>query len=223
MYPMCNLKPKIKTVFFDMDGTVLDTEPIHTLAIEKALTELGIKDGINFPARCIGISNAKMKALFINELGSGEDYDKTISLAIKHAEEHKAVHGIKLKTSFTELIEFLAESDIKSYIVTSTFRKGALQDLKQADIYKYFDGFVCGGDYKHSKPHPEPYLTALKLSGENAENCIAIEDSAAGLTSATSAGLRCVLVRDMAEVPPVAAELACADLKSLSDVINLIM
>ena len=214
---------KVKAVFLDMDGTVLNTEPFYISALENAMKQLGIKNDVNYPVRCIGISSVEMRKLFISEVGTEQEYEKVIKLGRTLAEEYKIKQGIKTHGGFYELINKLAENNVKSYIVTSTPRNVALNNLKQAGIINYFAGFICKGDYENSKPHPEPYLTALKLSGELAENCIAIEDSPAGLTSATSAGLKCVLIRDIAEIPPETAELTYADLKSLKDVINLIM
>jgi HAD superfamily hydrolase (TIGR01509 family) len=94
--------------------------------------------------------------------------------------------------------------------------------LERTGILEKFEALICFGDYEQGKPHPEPYLSALKMSGFSANECIAIEDSSAGLTSAYRAGLRCILIRDMAHIPDDVAKLAWADLKSLADVIDLI-
>ncbi|MDR2531507.1 MAG: HAD family phosphatase [Oscillospiraceae bacterium] len=212
---------KIKAVFFDMDGTVLDTEPIHAVAFGQALEKLGIKDGVGFLSRCIGLNVPEMRKLFMREVGTEAEFDKINALAWEIADKLKKQHGIKVKQGFFELAESLSENGVKAYIVTSTPRKPALRDLETAGIAGYFVDFICFGDYEKGKPAPEPYLKALKLSGENADECIAIEDSEAGLTSAVSAGLRCVLVRDMAVIPEETARLAYADLKTLADLIDL--
>ncbi|MCL1822852.1 MAG: HAD family phosphatase [Oscillospiraceae bacterium] len=226
---MCNSRIKtiktnpVKAVFFDLDGTVLDTESLYIHALEQALEQLGIKNEVNYPARCIGISGTEMKKLFLCEIGSEQEYEQTLKIAWQLAEKTIKEQGVKVKNGFFELIEELNKIGAKAYIVSSTKREFALDKLKITGIYDYFEAFVCGGDYQNSKPDPEPYLTALKLSGESANNCIAVEDSAAGLMSATSAGLKCVLIRDLAEIPPETAELAFIELKSLKDVIDLIL
>ena len=211
----------IKAVFFDMDGTVLDTEPIHVRAIADALDNFGIKDEINFLNRCIGLNATDMKKLYMKEAGSEEEYDKIIGLAERLANKHKTERGIRVKDGFFMLSEHLKKIGAKSYIVTSTPRKTVLTDLERAGILGYFTELICFEDYTKGKPDPEPYLTALRLSGESADGCVAIEDSTAGLTSAVKAGLRCVLIRDMARISAVAEELACADLETLADVIDL--
>jgi HAD superfamily hydrolase (TIGR01509 family) len=216
------MKLKVKAVLFDMDGTVLDTEPIHTRAIADALERLGIKDEINFLNRCIGINATDMKKLYMNEAGSEEEYDRIIGMAEELAERHKNERGIRVKDGFFMLEKHLSELGIKLYIVTSSARKSALADLERAGILRYFAGLVCFEDYEKGKPEPEPYLKALKLAGIGAEECLAVEDSTAGLTSAVKAGLKCVLIRDMARVSSVAERLAYADLETLADVIDLV-
>jgi len=219
---MYNSTQKVKAVFFDMDGTVLDTEPIHTLAFAEAFKRRGVKDEVDFLQRCIGLNIAEMRKLYTAEIGAGEDFDALDELAWEIAGRLKIEQGIKAKPGFFELIEFLASINAKSYIVTSTLRKIALHDLELAGALGYFTDFVCYEDYEKGKPDPLPYLTALKLSGFNADECFAIEDSWAGLTSATGAGLRCVLIRDMAKIPEETAKLAWADVETLADVIDLI-
>ena len=205
-----------------MDGTVLDTEPIHTLAFAEAFKRRGVKDEVDFLQRCIGLNVAEMRKLYTAEIGTGEDFDALDELAWRISDELKNERGIKAKPGFFELIEFLTSINAKSYIVTSTPRKPAMKDLERAGVTKYFTDFICFEDYEKGKPDPLPYLTALKLSGFGADECLAIEDSWAGLTSATSAGLRCVLIRDMAKIPEETAKLAWADVETLANVINLI-
>jgi HAD superfamily hydrolase (TIGR01509 family) len=212
----------LKAVFFDMDGTILDTEPIHTLAIAKAFDALGVCDSAGFQTRCIGLNNTEMKKLYMREAGSEEEYERLFKLAWEITHELKDSGGIRLKDGFTELSDMLEKRGIKSYIVTSTPRKYAVPDLERTGILEKFEALICFGDYEQGKPHPEPYLSALKMSGFSANECIAVEDSSAGLTSAYRAGLRCILIRDMAHIPDDTAKLAWADLKSLADVIDLL-
>ncbi|MCL2694004.1 MAG: HAD family phosphatase [Oscillospiraceae bacterium] len=219
---MCRIIQKIKAVFFDMDGTVLDTELVHTRALAEAFNACGLKDEVGFLERCIGLNHVRTREIFIREIGTEKEYEQMLALSWKITDELKEKHGIKVKAGFFELADALEKRDVRSYIVTSTFRGRALRDLGEAGILGLFAGFICAGDYEKGKPDPEPYLTALRISGVSADECIAIEDSAAGLTSAAAAGLRCVLIRDMARIPPETAQKAYAELENLNDVIDLI-
>src|SRR5206468_3598183 len=79
-------------------------------------------------------------------------------------------------------------------IVTSAYPEHFQLVHRRTGLLKYFDFVLAGGDYPRFKPHPDPYLCAVTRSGIPASDCLAVEDSARGLLSATCAGVRCVVV-----------------------------
>jgi HAD superfamily hydrolase (TIGR01509 family) len=79
-------------------------------------------------------------------------------------------------------------------IVTSSLRSHFDVIHKTRPLEKYFDFVLTREDYKKSKPHPEPYETAVRRFGLPVEHCIAIEDTERGMKSAQAAGLRCIIV-----------------------------
>ncbi len=79
-------------------------------------------------------------------------------------------------------------------IVTSSRRDHFDVIHGRTDLLKYFDFVLTSGDFKRSKPHPDPYLMAIERSGLQPDECIAIEDSERGLEAATLAGIRCIVI-----------------------------
>ena len=79
-------------------------------------------------------------------------------------------------------------------VVTSTRRKHFEIAHAKGSLTKYLDFVISHEDYRHTKPHPEPYLTAMNRHGLQPDECIVVEDSERGLAAATAAGLKCLIV-----------------------------
>jgi len=79
-------------------------------------------------------------------------------------------------------------------VVTSSLPGHFSTIHERTGFLKYFKFAITAEDFTHSKPHPEPYLLALQRSGLDADECVVIEDSQRGLTAATRAGLRCIII-----------------------------
>lgn len=214
-----NIK-KVKAVLFDMDGTVLDTEPIHKTAWETAMEQFGLKAHWDLLYRCIGLSDAAMKKLFFEQIGLN-NFDEVYTEAGNAARKIKS-KGIAVKKGFPLLNEYLKANNIKSAIVTSSTHEGAEKDLARAGILESFDLILGFGDYEESKPSPEPYLKAAELLGFTVDECLAAEDSENGLLSASHAGIKCVYIRDIMDIPKEIEARAYRKADNLLDVINII-
>ena len=108
-------------------------------------------------------------------------------------------------------------------LATSTAAPFAQDRLEKTGIAQYFDVAVTRSDVMHPKPHPEPYLLAAARLGLDPKDVVAVEDSYAGVQSATAAGIATVLVPDL--LPPTGElALACAAiLPSLADLRDLLV
>lgn len=109
-----------------------------------------------------------------------------------HEEKQRAYASFLGHASKNEvLVSFLREIKPTCGIclVTTASRRNALDLLERFGMLELFDGFVFGEDVEQGKPSPEAYLKAMDLMGADADRCIAIEDSEAGLASARAAGL----------------------------------
>ena len=107
-------------------------------------------------------------------------------------------------------------------IATSSSRNYAVEHLKGTGLYEYFDGGVFGDMVTRGKPDPEIYLAACESLGLEPGVCMALEDSPAGIRSASSAGMVPVMVPDLVEPTEEIRGLAYAVCDSLTEVKGLL-
>ena len=130
--------------------------------------------------------------------------------------------GIPLRPGADLLLDHLARAGIPMALATSTAAPFAQQRLGRSGLIHYFDVIVTHSDVERPKPDPEPYLLAARRLGIDPAHCVAVEDSHAGVRSATAAGIATVMVPDL--LPPTEElTLACAHvLPSLADLCDLL-
>ncbi|MEC7931352.1 MAG: HAD-IA family hydrolase, partial [Pseudomonadota bacterium] len=131
--------------------------------------------------------------------------------------------GIALRPGAELLLDHLAHAGIPMALATSTAAPFAQQRLARSGLLDYFDVIVTRSDVERPKPHPEPYLLAARRLGVDPAHIVAVEDSHAGVRSATAAGIATVMVPDL--LPPTEElTLACAHvLPSLTDLRDLLL
>ena len=187
-------------VLWDMDGTLIDSEP-YWLASESALAESyggtwTIEDGHEMIGKSLYDSSEMLRQKFGIE-------DLTVQQVIDRMTD-EVVSNLKRKLPFRpgalELLLELKRRGIKTALVTMSMRKMALAVTEQID-FPAFDIVVAGDGVKFGKPHPEPYLKAAKLLGVEITDCIAFEDSISGLRSAEAAGTHAIGIPNLIELP----------------------
>ncbi|MBQ8614278.1 MAG: HAD family phosphatase [Ruminiclostridium sp.] len=211
----------IKAVLFDMDGTVLDTEPLSKLAWSTVLTENGYEFTDEMFYKHTGLNPASTEKLYKSYLGADFPYYEMRAKVHLFRENYRNKHGIAVKKGFHELSDYLRSKGIKAVIATSTPVNEAEKYLKIAGILDRFD-FIIGGDQiEKGKPDPEIYLKAAAMADTDIKECIAVEDSTNGILSALSAGLKCVYIHDFSDIS-AELEKKCIVCNDLADIINLI-
>lgn len=214
---------KIKAVLFDMDGTILDTERIHKKCWEQAMRDIGVDFLPTTFYDLIGLNDKSTCEYFKNNYGfSDEQYRKMSVSAYALSREYSVTKGIPVKKGFFELADYLAENKIKTAVVTSSFCSEAVHNFHRANIYTDFDIIIGGDSVSCGKPSAEPYLKAAEGLGLAPCECIAAEDSANGIKSAHNAGVRCVYIKDLVNIPEEIKALAEYEASSLDKIIDII-
>ncbi len=188
-------------VVFDMDGTLLDTEPISLAAWRETEAATGVRIPDGFYETMIGQSEAGYRARLADVMPPGCDLDAFVREA--NARYRRRLHEAPVphKRGLLPLLDFLRDAGVPLAVATSTHRAMAEIKLRHAGLGERFAALVCGDEVPDSKPHPEIFARAVEALGAAPARCLAVEDSPNGVLSATGAGISTVLVPDIAPVP----------------------
>jgi len=192
-----SISQRLAGVLFDMDGTLFDSEKLWDISLDELAANLGGTLSEATRKSLVGSNLYESIALVHADLGVDADPVHSGEWLLKRTKELFA-QGLPWKPGAQELLAAVRAADVPRALVTSTHR-----DLTDVALRNFapgtFDVVICGDEVTHTKPHPESYLTAATRIGAAAPDCVAIEDSPRGITSAEAAG--CAVVAVPSEVP----------------------
>jgi HAD superfamily hydrolase (TIGR01509 family) len=173
-------------VLWDMDGTIIDTEPYWMDAETVMVSSYGgvwtHEDGLTL----IG-SGLHHSARVLQARGVPLSEDEIIEQLTTTVLDRIRAHGLPWRPGARELLEELGREGVPAALVTMSIRRLALA-VVDAMGFEAFAHVVAGDDVEHSKPHPAAYLRAAELLGVDPARCVAIEDSPPGVASAVASG-----------------------------------
>ena len=183
----------IKTVIFDMDGVIIDSEPVHYFAYQQHFKELNIVVSPVMYASFTGNSTKNIYEKLKLNFNISEDVatlvDRKRNLfneAFDKKEDLFLLDGVEI------LIKDLFDNGMQLILASSSANVTIERVFDRFDLHKYFTFKVSGEDFPKSKPHPTIFLKAAELSQTAVENCIVIEDSTNGIKAANAAGIFCI-------------------------------
>ncbi|MDE5492991.1 HAD family hydrolase [Elizabethkingia meningoseptica] len=188
----------LKAVLFDMDGVIVDTEPLHRKAYFKMFEEFGI----DVTEELFNTFTGKTTLSVCNELIKHFNLNVTPRQLIEKKRSHfKYLFGndpdFDLIPGVRKLIENYYQNNVKMVLASSASMTTINWVFEKFGLEKYFIGKISGADLKESKPHPEIFELAAEMSGEDKNNCIVIEDSTNGIQAAYSADIFCVAYKSI--------------------------
>lgn len=171
----------ISAVIFDLDGTVLDNEGIWDDAFAETARKNNIAEFTHTPG--IGVLNNWKR--IVSDLTLAEKYSAETR---KNYMEETTGMDLKIREGLTELIEEIKTEGWQTALATGSEWIVVEKELEQVNLYLAFDVTTTGEEVLARKPDPEIYLLTCQKMGFDPENCVVIEDSLAGVESASAAG-----------------------------------
>lgn len=183
----------IKTVIFDMDGVIVDTEPVHKYAYFKHFDELGIEVSEEMYASFTGNSTRNVFQRIKDTFNLEHEVEDLI-LRKRHLfnEAFDTKPDLELIEGVYNLIKNLHENGMQLILASSASKSTIQRVFNRFDLHQYFTHTVSGEDFPKSKPHPAIFLHAASLSEAPKEHCIVIEDSTNGVQASKAAEIFCI-------------------------------
>ena len=201
-------------LLFDLDGTMLESDPIHMQVFSDMMAAHGhIVDEAFYLEHIHGRLN---RDIFIEFLPHEPDPDalseqKEAEFRRRLPRPYPATHGL-----FDVLDRAMAQG-VKLAVVTNAMRLNAEAMLSAIDARSYFETIVIGEECARGKPHPDPYLSAMDQLGVAAADCIVFEDSPSGVKSAVGAGAVTIGLRSSLDDATLRRHGAHATIKNFTD------
>jgi beta-phosphoglucomutase-like phosphatase (HAD superfamily) len=210
---------KIQAAIFDMDGLMLDTEPMYARILKQASAECRLdltpEQCFEFIGRRTAECTAMMKEWFGSDFPADAFWTRCREIAgIVFVEE-----DIPLKEGVLAVLDHFKNRGIPLAVATSTPSQRARNHLTKTNLLPYFTALVGGEEVPNGKPAPDIFLTAAQRLDVDPTTCLAFEDSEAGLMAAHRAGMKVCVVPDLKPPCADALRLAHCVFGSLEEVI----
>lgn len=182
----------MKAIIFDMDGVLINTEPLHYECWKQTMADEGVDMTYDVYKQCIGSTIGYLLELLRNAYGDISD-DETLRArmfakkeAIVQRDGFPPIAGVK------EAVRRFHEEGFRLEVASSSAGYYIGRVLDTLDIHRYFECYTSGEEVEHPKPAPDTFVRAMEKLKLKPEDCLIVEDSTNGGKAAAVAGAKCV-------------------------------
>lgn len=183
----------VKTLIFDMDGVIVDTEPVHYYAYQQHFNELDVIVSDELYSTFTGNSTKNV----YQKLKQHFRLQHEVELLISRKREifndaFDTKEDLELLPGVETLIKDLHSNGMQLILASSSAKVTIERVFRRFNLHQYFSHIVSGEDFEFSKPHPAIFEHAASLSTATKSECVVIEDSTNGIKAAKAAGIYCI-------------------------------
>jgi HAD superfamily hydrolase (TIGR01509 family) len=187
-----------KALIFDMDGVLIDSEPLHKQIEQDILKELGVNVSLeeHFKFASMGkvMWDIMKKRYGFNREATADELHKEKEKRYVKALTSKPIYPID---GLKELVAYAKEKGLVMAVASSSGVYNINLVLKAIGLEEYFSLIVSGEQVPRNKPYPDIYLKTAELLKLDVKECAVVEDSANGVKSAKAAGMYCIGFRNL--------------------------
>ncbi len=183
----------LKAVIFDMDGVIIESEPLHNIAYHKMFKDVNIDVPDSLYESFTGKATLNICQQLCDIYKLEESAETLVALKRKHFDyifENDTTFN--LIDGVLDVIKDYHKNGLTLVLGSSATMPSIERIFKRFDLNPYFKAKLSGADLKESKPHPEIFIRAAEATGFSREECMVIEDATNGITAAKAAGIFCV-------------------------------
>jgi HAD superfamily hydrolase (TIGR01509 family) len=183
-----------KAVLFDMDGTLVDTERENVESVVLAARRWRVELGEDLRRFIVGHSWNEIHARIQRDYGLDVEMDVLIAAAVEEKRTLFAQKGYQALAGADQLVRRLRDRSSLA-VVSGSSRVEVRETIAGIGLTDCFQCLLGAEDYQRGKPHPEPYLTAMRCLGVGPRGCIVIEDAEPGILSGKAAEAKVIAVK----------------------------
>lgn len=187
------MNQKLKAIIFDMDGVLIDSEPLHFEAYRELISSYGSEYTLEYNQQFLGQKDVEIAPKVI------KDHNLPLSTKQFVIDKDKIFHALIKKSAaplagVTKTLKTARDLNFKVGLASSSKMETIQLIVKTLNLLPYFDSLTSGDEVAKGKPAPDVFLLAAKRLATEPTECLVIEDTDAGVMAAKSAKMFCVAI-----------------------------
>jgi HAD superfamily hydrolase (TIGR01509 family) len=212
--PVAPRTGSLRAVLFDMDGLLVDSEPVWSVAETEIMEWLRGPWNLDVKAMLVGRRVDEACRVLVELAGSSVPPEEVQDRLVARMCELFRAH-LPVLPGAAELVDACRAAGLRTALVSSSYRALVDAALESFGAHR-FDVTIGGDEVERAKPAPEPYERAAAALGAHPGDCVVVEDSLAGIQSGEAAGCAVVAVPNVVDVPSVPGRLVVRSLTEVS-------